>query len=401
MNNSSIEEESGIHNFSLIKNVTFERKKTEKRLANSFFHRKLNRNKDFLIAIDESSYLINSLNYSPKISVGKVGDILSHFEDIETSHLTQFADKVYTHKKHLMVPKDQKKKLLSKYDKYHLASGALAGALSRTLTAPLDRIKIIYQSVYVKGDTPNLIQGLKGLYVNDGIIGLFRGNMVNVIKATPDAMIKFFVYEKVKTYFMKKYKTKKLEKEKLFIAGAISGIFSNSFIFPLEVIKTRLCASPKGTYKGIIDTTMKILFKEGIFGFYRGLHISLMSVVPGIGLNLMIYELLKNFFSNNNKNNLSMFMFMGFGAISSLISCTVLYPAQLLQTRIIMNAILNNYTKSNLKGIIIDTIKFEGLRGFYKGYLPAMSKMVLGNAIGFGIYEQTKKVMIQRNYFAD
>ena len=373
----------------------------EKIIKNSMFRKNLSFQNEFMIKIDEARYLIDSKDFTPKISVGKVGEILSHFEDIETSHLTQFADQVYTQQNYIQTPKKSKQKLLSKCDKYHLASGALAGALSRTFTAPLDRLKTIYQSAYVKGDTPNLVLGFKELYKIDGVVGLFKGNFVNVLKATPDAMIKFYVYEKVKKYFLKNDNSKNLKKEKLFIAGAISGICSNSFIFPLDVIKTRICAAPKGTYKGLFDTINKIYNQEGLMGFYRGLHISLMSVVPGIGLNLMIYELLKGFFSNNNQIILSMYMFMGFGAISSLISCTTLYPAQLLQTRVIMNAILNNYVKTDIKAIIQQTIKNEGIKGFYKGYFPAISKMVLGNAIGFGVYEQSKKHLINNNYFED
>lgn len=55
-----------------------------------------------------------------------------------------------------------------------------------------------------------------------------------------------------------------------FIAGACAGGFSQTIIYPLEVLKTRLALRKTGQYKGILDAAIKIHANEGIRSFYRG-----------------------------------------------------------------------------------------------------------------------------------
>jgi hypothetical protein len=43
-------------------------------------------------------------------------------------------------------------------------------------------------------------------------------------------------------------------------------------------------------------------------------------------------------------------------------------------------------------GVIRDTIRHEGYKGFFKGYMPGITKIVLGNSLGFSIYENIKKL---------
>jgi len=293
--------------------------------------------------------------------------------------------------------------LLTKLDIYHLMSGAFAGIVSRTFTAPLDRLKILYQVMYSNKNVspPGIKDGLKQIYQNDGIKGLFRGNLINVIKACPDTMLKFFFFEKFKNFF--KGKDTHLSLTKTFMAGTSAGIFSYSIIFPFDVIKTRLCGAPKGTYDGLIDSIRKIYRYEGIKGFYKGLKVSVCSVVPAIGLNLTIYETLKKVYNHhfNTNNNTPTLLYMIFGGLSSLTSSALLYPTQLIQTRIIMNGVLNNYVSPSVINITRNIYKMEGFIGFYKGFMPAITKIIIGNGITFGAYEKCKQFMIDKNYFDD
>ena len=97
-----------------------------------------------------------------------------------------------------------------------------------------------------------------------------------------------------------------------------------------------------------------------------------------------------------------------------MFSSTLLYPFQTVQSRIIMQGLSNNETcailaqNSNIKSdkdkvvgsrlnmikIIENTYRFEGIRGFFKGYGPGISKVILGNAISFGLYEKIKELVI-------
>ena len=75
-------------------------------------------------------------------------------------------------------------------------AGGVAGAVSRTLTAPLDRLWILYQ--VRTSNPPGIFSGLKEIVKKDGLRALFRGNFVNVCKATPETSIRFAVFEMLK-----------------------------------------------------------------------------------------------------------------------------------------------------------------------------------------------------------
>lgn len=55
-----------------------------------------------------------------------------------------------------------------------------------------------------------------------------------------------------------------------FVAGACAGSVSQTIIYPMEVLKTRLALRKTGQYNGMVDAAKKIYVKEGLRAFYRG-----------------------------------------------------------------------------------------------------------------------------------
>lgn len=283
-------------------------------------------------------------------------------------------------------------------------AGAIAGIVSRTSTAPLERLKILYQVNYV-GSTvapPNIFRGLYQVYSRDGAKGLFRGNFTNILKATPDTAIRFAIFEHLKTLLKNKKlgsntegRIETLDARELFFAGAVAGVTSNFTVYPLDVIKIRISAAPTGTYKGILDAFRKISRTEGrIRPFYRGLSASLFSSVPNAGLNLMTYELLKKIILKNSlpQKDPPVYVMMGMGGLSALISSTLLYPFSTVCSRLIMQGLKPSISEKDRKvtQVVKNIVRYEGPRGFFKGYLPAISKIILGSAISFGTFETLK-----------
>jgi len=306
----------------------------------------------------------------------------------------------------------------SKKHYQHFIAGALAGAVSRTITAPLERLKILYQVNYrcSKIKPPSILKGLKEVYVSEGVTGLFRGNLINVSKATPETAIRLYVFEKVK-FYLKAVHGEKLSTDKLFFAGAIAGITASFSVFPLDVIKTRLTAAPSGTYTGILDTMSKLYKEGGVRIFYKGVEASFCSAMPNSGLNLCCYELLKRLFSGSYENDNSQYLstptLMLTGGLSAMISSSLLYPLQTIQSRLIMQGLSKSdmhmirfnapffYVGDNLiikkkqtmVQVIKSTFQKEGVRGFFKGYVPGITKIIIGNAISFGSYEKFKHLL--------
>lgn len=55
-----------------------------------------------------------------------------------------------------------------------------------------------------------------------------------------------------------------------FAAGGMAGATTQATIYPLEILKTRIAVSPKGTYNGILDCWRSIVKSEGFAAMYKG-----------------------------------------------------------------------------------------------------------------------------------
>ena len=72
-------------------------------------------------------------------------------------------------------------------------------AVSRTCTAPLDRLKIFFQVHSMKkgGERLTVMSGFRHMIKEGGVRSLWRGNGVNVVKIAPESAIRFYAYEYV------------------------------------------------------------------------------------------------------------------------------------------------------------------------------------------------------------
>lgn len=75
-------------------------------------------------------------------------------------------------------------------------------------------------SVHKTGKLP-MGQGLKQMWSEGGIRGLWRGNFVNVLKVTPESAVKFMTFEFMKSLF--RDENSEIPAHLLFLAGSCSG----------------------------------------------------------------------------------------------------------------------------------------------------------------------------------
>ena len=77
----------------------------------------------------------------------------------------------------------------------HFFTGAVAGAVSRTATSPLERLKILRQVTTAEYQGLNMTQAFKYMYKVEGWRGFFKGNGVNIVKIAPFSALEFYFYE--------------------------------------------------------------------------------------------------------------------------------------------------------------------------------------------------------------
>uniref|UniRef100_A0A8D0U7D5 Solute carrier family 25 member 25 n=1 Tax=Sus scrofa TaxID=9823 RepID=A0A8D0U7D5_PIG len=170
----------------------------------------------------------------------------------------------------------------------HLVAGGGAGAVSRTCTAPLDRLKVLMQVHASRSNNMCIVGGFTQMIREGGARSLWRGNGINVLKIAPESAIKFMAYEQIKRLVGTDQETLRIH-ERL-VAGSLAGAIAQSSIYPMEVLKTRMALRKTGQYSGMLDCARKILAREGVAAFYKGYVPNMLGIIPYAGIDLAVYE---------------------------------------------------------------------------------------------------------------
>ncbi|CAN7993378.1 unnamed protein product [Ixodes hexagonus] len=272
----------------------------------------------------------------------------------------------------------------------HLVAGGVAGAVSRTCTAPLDRLKVFLQ---VRGSEFRTIQQcLRHMLNEGGIASLWRGNGINVIKIAPESALKFLAYEKAKR-FIKGDSNRDLRMFERFFAGSLAGSIAQTTIYPMEVLKTRLALRKTGQYKGIVDAAYKIYANEGLRSFYKGYLPNLLGIIPYAGIDLAIYETLKKLYLRRHDltDDPGILVLLGCGTISSSCGQVASYPLALVRTR--LQAQDSKKEGGSMMGLIKGIVRTEGFAGLYRGITPNFMKVAPAVSISYVVYEHTRRAL--------
>lgn len=75
-------------------------------------------------------------------------------------------------------------------------AGGVAGAVSRTVVSPLERLKILYQIQSVGRDEyrMSIWKALRKMYAEEGWRGFMRGNGTNCVRIIPYSAVQFSAY---------------------------------------------------------------------------------------------------------------------------------------------------------------------------------------------------------------
>lgn len=118
----------------------------------------------------------------------------------------------------------------------------------------------------------------------------------------------------------------------------MAGITSVTFTYPLDIVRTRLSiqsASFEGLTKAKageklpgMGALLKTMYQTegGIPALYRGIIPTVAGVAPYVGLNFMVYESVRQYFTPVGEKNPSNIGKLGAGAISGAVAQTCTYP---------------------------------------------------------------------------
>ncbi|XP_060755146.1 mitochondrial adenyl nucleotide antiporter SLC25A23 isoform X2 [Neoarius graeffei] len=277
-----------------------------------------------------------------------------------------------------------------------LMAGAMAGTVSRTGTAPLDRLKVFLQVHGQSLDKGSVWKGLLVMVKEGGLRALWRGNGINVLKIAPETAIKFLAYEQIKQLIHGRKDGGSLKVQERFVAGSLAGATAQTIIYPMEVLKTRLTLRKTGQYSGVLDCAQRIVQKEGMRAFYKGYIPNILGIIPYAGIDLAVYETLKNVWLQRHSSGSAdpgVFVLVGCGTVSSTCGQLASYPLALIRTRMQAQATVKGAPKLSMVSLVRSIVAQEGVVGLYRGIAPNFLKVIPAVSISYVVYEHMRKVL--------
>ena len=257
-----------------------------------------------------------------------------------------------------------------------LLLGGTSGCISKSMVAPLDKIKVLMQ---FRQTNLSFTTFMQNNIKEEGILNLWKGNGVNLLRVFPFSGLQFVVYDLCKEKFTNKDEITNIQR---LTFGATAAIVATTFTHPIDVIKHRLlCYSNIHNFKhAFLD-----IYKENgslLRNFYKGYGSTISSLTPFIALNFCTFDFLKDQISNDfNKNN--PIVSLSLGATSGAISQTLCYPLDTIRRR------MQNKDKIYINGFDAckKIIKYEGYKSFYKGLLPNTLRIIPNIALRFALFD--------------
>ncbi|KAL0321904.1 UNVERIFIED_CONTAM: Mitochondrial substrate carrier family protein B [Sesamum calycinum] len=306
-----------------------------------------------------------------------------------------------------------------------LLAGGVAGAVSKTCTAPLARLTILFQVQGMHSDASSLGKAsiwheALGIVRKEGVRAFWKGNLATIAHRLPYSSISFYAFEHYKN-LLHDIVGVESQGENVstdicirLVGGGLAGVTAASVTYPLDLVRTRLATQYLSNaeevdlvdlflldtrnviyYRGIWHALYTISKEEGVFGLYKGLGATLLGVGPNLAISFSVYETARSYWHFHRPEDSTVLVSLTCGSLSGIASSTVAYPLDLVRRRMQLEGAGGRARVYNtgLFGTFRHIIRSEGWRGLYRGILPEYYKVVPSVGIVFMTYEKLKQLL--------
>ncbi|ORC93161.1 putative mitochondrial carrier protein [Trypanosoma theileri] len=289
------------------------------------------------------------------------------------------------------------------------AAGGVAGAVSKTVIAPGDRVKIIFQ--VDSGRRFSIINAIKlGLDTvrEHGILGLWIGHGAMMMRVVPYSAITFATFDYYNRALRRLVNCKRAdgtEEESLvvtirFLSGSLAGATATACTYPFDLMRAKLAfhscihdqvPSYRIAYKMIVNT-------HGWRALYSGLVPTLVGIMPYAGCSFAVFETLKSYITRwhnlPSEKSITVHERMVAGGFAGLVAQSATYPLDIVRRRM-------QVSPGRYRGVfhaLRSIYKEEGLaQGLYKGLQMNWIKGPIAVATGFTVNDIIKRRMREYN----
>lgn len=290
--------------------------------------------------------------------------------------------------------------------------GGVSAAVSKTIAAPIELIKLRLQNMDAMIKAGTLTTPYTGIAdvasrvtKEEGVKALWKGNGTNVLRYFPTQALNFAF----KDYFKRLFGRDK-NRDGYWIwflgnlaAGGAAGSVSLLFVYSLDYARTRLTNDLKSAKKGgqkqfngLVDVYKKTLASDGIAGLYRGFVISCIGIIIYRGLYFGIYDSIKPILPKEARDNLLVNFLIGWGVTvgAGLAS----YPIDTIRRRMMMTSGEGEKYKGSVD-CFQKILAKEGWKSFFKGAGANILRGVAGAGV-LALYDRLQLIVFGKKYGA-
>jgi len=292
-------------------------------------------------------------------------------------------------------------------------AGGVSGAVSKTVTAPIERVKLIIQTqdsnpAIRSGEVPRYT-GIGNCFSRvaseQGVGAFWRGNFTNCIRYFPTQAFNLAFKDGIKSMFPKY--SPKTQFWQFFGAnlasGGLAGAASLCFVYPLDYARTRLASdvgAGQRTFNGLGDCIKKTAAgPKGVMSLYNGFGVSVAGIIPYRGTQFGLNDTLKGLNPWDKDRDLR-----GIGSkwacaqFSVIMSGFVTYPFDTVRRRLQMQSEkpVEERLYKGAAHCLQTVIKEEGTQALFKG-AGANVLRGTGAAMVLVLYGEIKAMMNQDN----
>jgi len=289
------------------------------------------------------------------------------------------------------------------------AAGGVSGAIAKTCTAPIERVKLIIQT---QDANPDIMSGKVKRYsgigdcftrvaAEQGVGAFWRGNFTNVLRYFPTQAFNFAFKDVIKNIFPKADKKKEFAK---FFAinmasGGLAGAGSLCIVYPLDYARTRLASdvgSGKKSFNGLGDCLVKTARgPSGVMGLYNGFGVSVMGIIPYRGVYFGVFDTLADMNPyKKNRDIVGLASKFCIAQFTAILAGYASYPFDTIRRRLQMQS-----EKPQSEWVYKGTVdcfnkicKEEGVPALFKG-AGANALRTVGSALVLVLYGEIKEML--------
>ena len=283
------------------------------------------------------------------------------------------------------------KKLLQNLNyKEELVYGSLAGFSICLVGHPFDTVKT-YSQVFNRG----FLTAVKSIYGNGGIANFYKGIMSPLTTTTllnAGIFTSFEVGKRVLSQLTNKSVT---DLRIIGAAGFVTGVLNSFLIASIELFKIqKQIQVDKKVVTSYFDILREVRKGAGWPGVFKGTYLSMGRDSIGYMSQFMMYQVTLNYFAGGREvqdnENWHHLVAGGFAGLACWVSG---YPFDTIKSIYQGESVsqrLSVFPKGDTSRIAKTVYSRSGIGGFYLGLGSIMGRAVLGNAVGFYVWNLSR-----------